>query len=227
MLGRMNKKIRIDKLYIAKIGIVKHKKFDLYEVNPNLIPRNIVIVEIDHHFVDWYKYGTSPINGVEYDYFYDAPQDHSNYVGQAMIYGDIPLVNVVPTGKLKLSIREIKEIEDELNKNEEPEKKEEEKIQDVVLDEIKKLADKVKMVMIEEDKQKFLAQINSLAEYYVKKLIEIKTNADSSLSLTDPEVDLIQECISKIYDLDRLIDNTLENNVVFKDLMILKRSLEV
>jgi hypothetical protein len=222
MFGRMNKKISIDKLYLARIGIVKHEKYDLYEVNPNLIPRNLVIVEINHHYFDSYKYGTSPINGVEYDYFYDAHQPLSNYVGQVMIYGDIPLVNVVSQEKLKLSIKEIKKIEDEINKkidSMEPE------IEEPVLKEIKKLADKVKLIINEEQKRTFLEKINGLASYYVEELIKIKSSNVSSLCLTNPESALVMECLSQLCDLENLINIELKNSGILKDLMLLKRSL--
>jgi hypothetical protein len=222
MFGRMNKKISIDKLYLARVGIVKRQNYDLYEVDPNLVPKNLVIVEIDYHCGDLYKYGISPINGVKYDYFYDAPQVISNYVGQVMVYGDIPLVNVVSQEKLKLSIKEIKEIENEINKKNDPIERE---IEEPVLKEIKKLADKVKQIINEEQKKVFLGKINSLASYYVEELIKIKSSNDSSLSLTNPESTLVMECLSQLCELENLINKELENSGIVKDLMLLKRSL--
>jgi hypothetical protein len=215
------KKVRVDKLYLARIGIVK-KKENLYIADPNLIPRNLVIVEINHHYFDSYKYGTSPINGVEYDYFYDAYQALSNYVGQPMIYSDIPLVNLFSLDKTKLSIKEIKKIEDEVNKKIKPK---EEKIEDPVLREIKKLADKVKLILDEEDKKYLLKKINDLAEYYVKEIIKIKSSDDNSLKLIDPESSLIMKCLKEVCELETLINKYLENNGIVKELMILKRSL--
>jgi len=211
------KRISVSNLYICALGLVSRIN-GRYKINNEQLNKPLVILELENNLYE--VTGKSPVNNVEYKYFYDN-YFLDSFIGRVMIFRIIPLVQLDGISKGSYTINEIKYLEDELNKKTGVTNI----TTDKVMSEIKKLADKAMKIFDDNIRSDMLARINSLGIFYVNEFINIKNNKNETLTMTDPEIALINECLRQIVEIERNIDEELSNNTLRQDLEILERSI--
>lgn len=210
------KDISVANLYLCVLGIVSRTDTG-YQIDSRKLNKPFTILELKESGIQ--KVGISPIYGVSYNYFHDSYCN--SFIGQVMMFKSIPLIQLEGINREYYSVEELKYLEEQLNRKD----KEQNVIDDAVMQEIKKLIDLATNIFDKNRCQEILSKLNSLGVFYVNELINIRSNKNRELSIKDPETALIAECLRQIVEVESEIKEELANSSLQKDLSVLERSL--